>query len=398
MSRSAWSGILAVLACCLLGCGGGSEYKGTGTGGGTPQPPATYTIRGSAKVGGAYSYAAITGLSVRALSGSTPVATAVTDAAGRFSLAVPLLATGQTYTIETSGNGYLTCTYPNVATEGTSADLPVFPMIPSAFATGTGSIAGMIVNALDGNGVGSMTLRLFSGLHQNTSQTPFGNYTSNGDGSFLLTGIPAGYYTLQTTRDGYIPVTYDVVCLGGRVSPNQDTAVSPSLLPGQLRVVLTWGEEPSDLDSHLTGPDGKGGRFHISYSNRDVGVANLDRDDVTSFGPETSTVTQSFPGVYRFYVHDYSNGSASATTPSFAMSRSGAKVQVFTYNGLAATYAVPSNQGGTVWSVFEYDGSTIRAINTIAYSTTAGLPVARPGDDEAAGLNQPPAFGTQPKR
>jgi hypothetical protein len=356
---------------------GGAEYKGGGGGGGTPTPPAAFAIRGSAKVGGAYSYAAIAGLTVRALNGTTEVATGATDPSGRFNLAVPLLASGQTYTLEASGNGFLTCTYPYVPTDGTSIDLPVFPMIPSAFATGPGAIAGSIVNALDGNGVSSMTLRLFQGLHQNASQAAFGTFTSAGDGTFVIPNTPAGYYTLQASKEGFLNVSYDVVCLGARVSPNQDTATTPALLGGQMRVVLTWGAEPSDLDTHFTGPDGNGGRFHISYTNLTAGTtAQLDRDDTTSFGPETVTLNKQFPGTYRYYVHDFSNGSASAQSPSYDLSRSDAKVQVFISTGLLAVYNVPSNQGGTVWSVFEYDGASIRAINTISYSTTASLPVA----------------------
>lgn len=376
MSRSLWSGVFAILVLCTLACSnGGAEYTGGSGGGGTPPPPpATYAIRGSAKVGGAYAFAAIAGLNVRALSGSTQVATAVTDPAGRFSLAVPILASGQTYTVEASGTGYLTCAYPFVPTEGTSIDLPVLPMIPEAFSTGTGSISGMIVNALDGVGVPSMTLKLWSGLHQSTTTVPIGTYTSSGDGSFILSNIPAGYYTLQASKEGFLNVSYDAVCLGGRVSPNQDTATTPTLLGGQLRVVLTWGQDPSDLDSHLTGPTSTGTRFHVWYSGRDAGVANLDRDDVTSFGPETTTITSQYPGTYRFYVHDYSNGSASAQTPSYDLSRSSAKVQVFNSLGLMAVYNVPSNQGGTLWSVFEYDGTSIHAVNTIAYSTTSNLP------------------------
>ncbi len=400
MSRSLWSGVFAILALGALACSnGGSEYTGGSSGGGTTPPPATFAIRGSAKVGGAYSYAAIAGLNVRALSGSTQVATGVTDPAGRFSLAVPLLGAGQTYTVEASGNGYLTCTYPFVPTDGTSIDLPVLPMIPNAFATGTGSIAGQIVNALDGVGVSSMTLKLWSGLHQPTTQTPLGTYTSNGDGTFVLPNIPAGYYTLQASKEGFLNVSYDAVCLGGRVSPNQDTATTPALLGGQMRIVLTSGEDPSDLDSHLTGPNATGGRFHVWYAGRDAGVANLDRDDVTSYGPETTTITSQYAGTYRFYVHDFSNGSASAQSPSYELSRSSAKVQVFNSSGLLAVYNVPGNQGGTLWTVFEYDGTSIRAVNTIGYSTTSSLPVAWPSNPWADAETEMGllGFGSVPK-
>lgn len=380
MSRSLWSGVFVVLALCTLACSnGGAEYKGGSGGGGTPPPAPTFAIRGSAKVGGAYSYSAIAGLTVRALSGTTEVSAGVTDPAGRYSLSVPLLAGGQTYTVEASGSGYLTCVYPFVPTEGSSIDLPVLPMIPAAFSTGVGSIAGTIVNALDGKGVSSMTIKLWQGLHQNTALAPMETYTSAGDGSFLLPNVPAGYYTLQASKTGFLNVSYDVVCLGNRVSPNQDTATTPTLLGGQLRIVLTWGEDPSDLDSHFTGPDGKGGRFHIWYGGLSSGtVAQLDRDDTTSFGPETTTLNEQYPGTYHFYVHDYSNLGATASAPSVYLSRSGAKVQVFNSLGLLAVYNVPSNQGGNLWSVFNYDGTSIQSVNTIVYSTTSNLASAWP--------------------
>lgn len=399
MSRRVWSGVLAILALCTLACGGGgSEYAG-GTGGGTPPPAPTFAIRGSAKVGGAYTFAAVAGLTVRALNGTAVAATSSTDPAGRFALTVPLLGSGQTYTVEASGSGYMTCSYPFVPTEGSSIDLPVFPMIPAAFSTGTGSIAGTIINALDGNGVPSMTLRLFPGLHQATTGTPLGTYTSSGDGSFVIPNVAAGYYTLQASKQGFLAVSYDVVCLGSRVSPGQDTATTPTLEPGQMRIVLTWGAEPSDLDSHLTGPNASGGRFHIYYSSKDAGVANLDLDDVTSYGPETTTITKQYPGVYRFYVHDYSNRDATSSSPSNELARSSARVQVFTSAGLVAVYNVPSNQGGNLWSVFEFDGTSLRAVNTVAYSSTSNLALAPGGNpflsmaEEASLLG----FGSVPK-
>lgn len=96
--------------------------------------------------------------------------------------------------------------------------------------------------------------------------------------------------------------------------------------------MLTWGEYPSDLDSHLYYFDDDGGNFHTCYYNKDYRegetlVANLDLDDTTSYGPETSTVYQvAENGVYSFYVHDYTNKDSDSST---AMSNSGAQVKLF---------------------------------------------------------------------
>ena len=45
---------------------------------------------------------------------------------------------------------------------------------------------------------------------------------------------------------------------------------SEEIPEGDLRIVLTWGEEPSDLDSHLIGPAvEEGTKFHTWYGNED---------------------------------------------------------------------------------------------------------------------------------
>jgi len=136
--------------------------------------------------------------------------------------------------------------------------------------------------------------------------------------------------------------------------------------PESIRIVLTWGAEPRDLDSHLVGP-GIGlfsQRFHIyfgeknyykngSYSadSKDY-AADLDYDDTTSFGPEITTIHSLTPGDYYFYVHDYTNGSS---TDSKEMANSNAQVKIY-YNdshNLQQTFNVDKNSSGTYWNVFK---------------------------------------------
>ena len=69
---------------------------------------------------------------------------------------------------------------------------------------------------------------------------------------------------------------------------------------GETRLVLNWGSQPGDLDSHLLTPEIEGQNYHISYSNRgsanSAPYATLDTDDVNGYGPETITIKQSFSG------------------------------------------------------------------------------------------------------
>lgn len=120
-----------------------------------------------------------------------------------------------------------------------------------------------------------------------------------------------------------------------------------------VTVTLSWGFNPSDLDSHMTGPTAGGGRFHVYYSSQgDLGAApycTLDTDDTTSYGPEIITVTKLYQGVYRYSVHNYS-GQA-----TFRMENSGATVNLIAPGGIIRRYTVPASNptNGNTWVVFE---------------------------------------------
>jgi hypothetical protein len=134
---------------------------------------------------------------------------------------------------------------------------------------------------------------------------------------------------------------------------------------GGLRFVLTWNEYPSDLDSHLWTPIIDSESHHIYYSSRNYysvtesPYADLDVDDLTSFGPETVTIARLFPGTYLYSVYNYT-GSPDITT-------SGAKVTVFDATGFLGQYSIPTTGAGRRWHVFQIDGATgnLTLVNTI---------------------------------
>jgi uncharacterized protein YfaP (DUF2135 family) len=80
----------------------------------------------------------------------------------------------------------------------------------------------------------------------------------------------------------------------------------------EIVAILQWAAQPSDLDAHLSGPDGQGGRFHLFFLNRaqpPVPYANLDTDDTTAVGPETLPISKQagafVAGDYHVWVHNY---------------------------------------------------------------------------------------------
>lgn len=117
-----------------------------------------------------------------------------------------------------------------------------------------------------------------------------------------------------------------------------------------LRVVLSWDENPRDLDSHISYPGN-----HIYYVNKKGTKAHLDVDDTDSYGPETITIQKKFfEQDYVYAVHNFSD--QSKTNSNRLSNISGAKVFVYIGETLIRTYYAPKNKTGNLWIVFSIDG------------------------------------------
>jgi hypothetical protein len=142
------------------------------------------------------------------------------------------------------------------------------------------------------------------------------------------------------------------------------------LLGLTLRVELTWGREPADLDCHLWDVFGN----YLYYANPAMDGAWLDRDDVNGFGPENVRIeyllkpdgTSAFSR-YLFAVHFYA-GSPSSERVTVKVFDGGELVarQTFTKEGFT--------EDARWWSVFEIDPFTN---DLIAIDTYSASPPAR---------------------
>ncbi len=242
---------------------------------------------------------------------------------------------------------------------------------------GSGTVSGNVTDAVTGGSVSDATYNVRSNWNNTTGNIIISGTTQNGSYSI---DIAAGNYTIEFLKADYVTTTINIAVLAN-ASILKHVALSPitsGSIGGDVRIVLTWGETPSDLDSHLYGPTVDGNStFHTWFSEKDYysgsqTIANLDLDDTSSYGPETTTVYElNATGLYSFYVHDYTNGGSYNST---AMSSSGAQVRVYSGNQLVSTYIVPLGREGTLWHVFDYDAATdtLTAINTFSYSNTPG--------------------------
>jgi hypothetical protein len=140
------------------------------------------------------------------------------------------------------------------------------------------------------------------------------------------------------------------------------------------RAIMSWGEEPEDLDMHFVG-DG----IQIYFNNKDYtqfwqkgSVTSqpyilLDTDDTTGFGPEILTIVRGVnAGIYYYCVHNFS-GQANGT-----LEDSGATVQYFT-DTTSRKFDVPTSNPNNynVWRVFKLvidsnDNLTLTEINEFA--------------------------------
>lgn len=215
--------------------------------------------------------------------------------------------------------------------------------------------------AADGNGMERLSnagIYIRDGVnHRDGGVVAQGTSDANG---MVSADLPPGMYTAEVMKEGYDNTYYNFA-----VKDDQDTVqinASPKLAEGEVRIVLTWGETPRDLDSHLFTPYDDSFEdltYHIWYGNKSDAVGNnLDVDDTTGYGPETMTIPLLKNGLYKYYVADFTNCN-SDNPASYEMSNSGAMVNVYTSNGLTSTFMVPSNRAGTIWEVFEIRNGAI---------------------------------------
>ena len=275
------------------------------------------------------------------------------------------------YKISVKYNGYREITQQIVVSPNDTGIITAddMPLVSGAY--GNGTVTGCIRDIATGNSTGiPLRLELRKGMND-TAAAVINTYVLSADGAYSFT-LPTGYYTVTVidprtniSDDAkYFPASFAILSTADQTT-TQDAYVSRVQSEDQIRIILTWGATPSDLDSHLLGPTADGsGRFHTYYSDKGYyndgdKYADLDLDDTSSYGPETTTIYyKNGSGIYSFYVHDYSNRDSSNTT---AMALSGATVKVYKGTRLVATYYVPTT-GGTLWHVFDYDASADRFI------------------------------------
>lgn len=239
-------------------------------------------------------------------------------------------------------------------------------MVPNT--DGDGTVVGAVIDAVTGADISDATLEIRSGWNNTSIGEVIDTISTDEDGEYTIT-LPRGNYTIVATKDGYISNYFNVAVVTARTIKYTTLSPVEQEEEGIYRVVLTWGAEPRDLDSHLTSEN-----YHVYYSRSSCDYAWLDVDDTSAYGPETITILSLADlGGFKYSVHDYTNSYfegyyESDDEPKF-LSYSGATVQVYKDGQLIKTYRVPRNKVGTTWNVFSIDeNGVITDINSFEYN------------------------------
>ncbi len=322
----------------------------------------------------------IAGADIIVYDGDEAVAADTSSEDGGFSFTVP----AGTYAVIVSKEGYISFSNNEEIAGGRTTYMETVRLVPGNDEDAEqGGFSGMIRDALTGNPVEGVRLDVRSGWNNFYSGDILRTMTTDSDGHYqcecnnvygvMMGGLPAGNYTVAASKEGYVSTCFNVVVIAGiENNSGQDGTISTGAAEGDYQIVLTWGEHPSDLDSHVVGTLTDGSLFHVYYgymsqNDGSVNVCNLDVDDVTSFGPETITLSPTTAKPYYYYVYHYA-GDGTITTSS-------AQIKLYQGSSLIRIYNVPGNQSAGsnwYWNVFAIVNGRIVDRNTITSNSETG--------------------------
>ena len=232
----------------------------------------------------------------------------------------------------------------------------IVELMPKSY-EGYGRADGWIFDATDKKPIEGVRLKWRKGINNYDSEV-VEDTTTIECGDYYSRRLPAGNYCVEVIAEdlGYINTYFNVKVVGGTTIDYQYGYISPQIASGQIRTVLSWGEIPADIDSHMNFTLSNGMTGHVYYRNMEEKLENslvcaLDRDDITQYGPETTTIYEGMTGIYNFSVKNYSK--------ECNMGPEGGVVRVY-FGGHAYpsyTFYMPE-EAINYWKVYSYNSAT----------------------------------------
>ncbi|MDL5028942.1 tandem-95 repeat protein [Vibrio sp. TMPB1044] len=205
------------------------------------------------------------------------------------------------------------------------------------------------------------------------------SYTTVTDqsGNYSVSGPVVDQGTVTIEQEGSI--TSSFLIPAGEDTNGGVTAISEVLEETDMRIVVTWGESPRDMDNHLWLYDTENGNEldHIYYRDmsHDLGEGNVvqqDVDDTNGGGPETITIPNYQDADMHYSVHNYTSRSWDVDGVEDV------QVQVFVGDTLVETFSpdLSDNPSGDHWHVFDIVNGVIVPSQDVGTQNAFDLPTA----------------------
>lgn len=279
------------------------------------------------------------------------------------------------YSVEVSADGYKKCTIDNIKIEADTVNsLGTIQLVERENKAADIDIA--VISAVTGERLDDCSYEIKSQNSAYNVEKKTGTIGLDG----ISDSLEVGNYNITIKKDGYIEKTSDftvsadenqqiVIVMSPIFATNQDSSFP-------VRIVLTWENQPKDLDAHLCISNITGDKkvidsvcFENEKFENDKTSINLDLDNkdiTTNVGkPETITIEKmSQDYLYTYYVYQYT-----ADTDDFGLSESNAKVEIYIGDELLYEIYLPEEKEADSWKVFEYNPVTddIKIFNKLGY-------------------------------
>lgn len=231
------------------------------------------------------------------------------------------------------------------------------------------TVSGTVLDAETSNPV--------SGAEVTLTDSAGNSYTTVTDdsGNYSVTGSVVDQGTVTIEQEGSITSSFLVPA--GEDTNGGVTAISEVLEETDMRIVVTWGESPRDMDNHLWLYDTENGNEldHIYYRDmsHDLGEGNVvqqDVDDTNGNGPETITIPNYQDADMHYSVHNYTSRSWDVDGVEDV------QVQVFVGDTLVETFSpdLADNPSGDHWHVFDIVNGVIVPSQDVGSENAFDLP------------------------
>ena len=306
-----------------------------------------------------------------------------TGSDGRVSIELPFKKNSK-YSVAVVINGYHTEEFDlgyrtGESIETSSIEYPRIELQSDVF--GRGSLSGTVIDSVTGYIIDDVKVSIErNGIVREVQTDVSGEYNFN--------DLVRGVYTLTIVKNGYYDSTFKFT-----VKPDINNIGSMNmrkkLSNEKMSIRLTWGLNPRDLDSHLLKYDSSYNElYHLYFGDKNdlTSGDNLDLDDITSYGPETTTIQAvDSSSSYAFWVYQYAgSGSISST--------SNAKVEV-NYGGHSTIpiQSAPTSGTGRWWKVFDIiNGEVIPCQTGCIRGDSLGKPQRKPTINSIPSISLPP--------